>query len=234
MCPVSSFQAALEGLRSCTPGGAPHVLLPREGYCRLASDPEEGLSSKSTCIKEAQQQFLSLYSEAEKQIESYCDPRSATSFLSLFQSALNHRLSDLRTSLGSCRTAHTATAVNRLMPLLDGTAVFDAVVTANKDLCQHYVLPPAEHYFSKTSYDVYDPGEFEAGIGKLIAVFFVRHGYNLLPAVQALENDANELLRNYQAAFQAMAQAEIERCILTPVQSKLPLLREAEEGRRPA
>lgn len=230
MHPVPSFQTALEGLRSCTPDRIPHMLLSRDSYCRLACIPEESLPSKTVCVKAAQERLSELYGEAVKQMESYQDSRSSTSALSTFQAALNRRLSDLRAALGLCRTVSTAAVVNRIMSHLDGAAILEAVDTANQDLCLHYALPTAESYFSKISYDVYDPSEFEEGIGKLIAFFFIRHGYDLLPAVQALENDVNELLRGYQAAFQALAQAEIERSILSPVQSKLPLLQNVVEG----
>lgn len=229
MHPVPSFQAALEGLRSCAPDGLPHVLLPRDGHCRLACIPEESLPSKTACMKEARGRLLELYREAAKQVESCQDPRSSTSFLSTFRASINRCLSDLRTALGQYHTSSTAATVNRIMSLLEGTTVLDAVTTANKELCRHYALPPVEHYFSQITYDVYHPSEFEAGLGKLMAFFFTRHGYDLLPAIQALEEDATNLSREYQSAFHAKAQAEIERCILAPIQNKLPLLQDAAE-----
>ena len=231
---VQSFQTALEGLRGCVPPDLSRVYLPRENYSRLACIPDESLTTKSACVKEARGRLEELYGAAVKQMERCQDPHSATSLLAAFRASLNRRLSGLRTTLGSCRTPATAAVVNRIMALLDGTVVLEAMTAANEDLRRCYALPLVGHFADKITYDVCDPGEFEEGLGKVIAAFFVRHGYNLLPAIQALENEASELLEGYHDAFCVRAQAEIDRTILAPVEAKLPLLWEAMERGCPA
>ena len=61
---------------------------------------------------------------------------------------------------------------------------------------------------------------------KLVARAFTRHGYDLLSAIQHLEEDAAHQLSTFQNAFDARAALSISEHITAPVQTKLPILRE--------
>lgn len=231
--PFRRFQTELESLRRCDSGsGWPHVYLPRDDYQRAAYIPEESLPTKAACVRQARARLQSLYDETVKRMRVYSDPCSAGSFPARFQAAVSRRLSALRDVLGQCRTPDCAAIINRIMPLLASDKLFSAVETVNTELCAHYALPPVEHYFALISYDANHPGEFEEGLAKLAALAFIRHGYDLLNALQALETDATALLQRYKDAFDARASLEIERHIIAPIQNKLPLLRSAMEKER--
>ena len=96
----------------------------------------------------------------------------------------------------------------------------------NAELAAAYPLPDVARYFSCAEYMRYDPSESEEGLMKLVAKAFTRHGYDLLSAIQHLEEDAAHQLSTFQKAFDARAALSISEHITAPVQAKLPILRE--------
>ena len=66
---------------------------------------------------------------------------------------------------------------------------------ANWELLTRYALPEPEVYFRCIQYEKDDPSRFEEGLLKLAAKAFVRYGYDLLPAINQLEQDAMDRLR---------------------------------------
>ena len=54
----------------------------------------------------------------------------------------------------------------------------------------------------------------------------MRWGYDLMPAIQQLEADAQERLESIHQSFTAQASISVRKHIIAPVQAKLPILRE--------
>ena len=204
----------------------PHVFLDCDKWQRLPYTWEEGLPTKLAAVCEAEKLLRDLYRQAEQKVWRYTDSRSPDSFLLRFQAALNGRLSELREALGRCRTRDTAALVNHIGALLTPEQVFRDMERVNAELAAAYPLPDVARYFSCAEYMRYDPSESEEGLLKLAARAFIRHGYNILPAIGQLEEDAGSQLAAFQRAFDAQAAISVGRHITAPVQAKLPILRE--------
>ena len=223
----AKVQSLVRGLDSC---GSwiifPHVLLDYDKWPRLPYTWEEGLPTKLAAVCEAEKLLRPLYRQAEQKFRHYTDPRSPDSFLLRFQAALNGQLSSLREALGRCRTQDTAALVNRIGILLTPEQVFQDMEQVNAELTAAYPLPELTRYFGHIEYMRYDPSEWEEGLLKLVSKAFIRHGYNLLPAISQIEEDAGNQLAAFQKAFDTQAAISISRHITAPVQAKLPILRE--------
>ena len=204
----------------------PHVFLDCDKWQRLPYTWEEGLPTKLAAVWEAEKLLGDLYRQAEQKVWRYTDSRSPDSFLLRFQAALNSRLSELREALGRCRTRDTAALVNRIGALLTPEQVFQDMEQVHAELAAAYPLPELIHYFGHIEYMRYDPSEWEEGFLKLVSKAFIRHGYNLLPAISQLEEDAGSQLAAFQKAFDTQAAISISKHITAPVQTKLPILRE--------
>lgn len=187
---------------------------------------EEGLPTKLAAVCEAEKLLRPLYRQAEQKFRHYTDPRSPDSFLLRFQAALNGHLSDLREAVGRCRTQDTAALVNRIGALLTPEQVFQDMERVHAELTAAYPLPDMASYFGHIEYIRYDPSEWEEGLLKLVSKAFIRHGYNLLPAISQIEEDAGNQLAAFQKAFDTQAAISISKHITAPVQAKLPILRE--------
>ena len=220
-------QNLVRGLDSC---GSwiifPHVFLDYDKWQRLPYTWEEGLPTKLAAVCEAEKLLRPLYRQAEGKFRHYTDPRSPDSFLLRFQAALNGQLSGLREALGRCRTQDTAALVNRIGILLTPEQVFQDMEQVNAELTAAYPLPELTRYFGHIEYMRYDPSEWEEGLLKLVSKAFIRHGYNLLPAISQIEEDAGNQLAAFQKAFDTQAAISISKHITAPVQAKLPVLRE--------
>ena len=220
-------QSLVRGLGSC---GSwiifPHVFLDYDKWQRLPYTWEEGLPTKLAAVCEAEKLLRPLYRQAEQKFRHYTDPRSPDSFLLRFQAALNGQLSSLREALGRCRTQDTAALVNRIGILLTPEQVFQDMEQVNAELTAAYPLPELTRYFGHIEYMRYDPSEWEEGLLKLVSKAFIRHGYNLLPAISQIEEDAGNQLAAFQKAFDTQAAISISKHITAPVQAKLPILRE--------
>ena len=223
----AKVQSLVRGLDSC---GSwiifPHVFLDYDKWQRLPYTWEEGLPTKLAAVCEAEKLLRPMYRQAEGKFRHYTDPRSPDSFLLRFQAALNGRLSELREALGRCRTQETAAIVNRIGALLSPVPVFRDMEQVNRELTTAHPLPEAASYHQWINYVQYDPSESEEGLMKLVAKAFTRHGYDLLSAIQHLEEDAAHQLSTFQNTFDARAALSISEHITAPVQAKLPILRE--------
>ena len=223
----AKVQSLVRGLDSC---GSwiifPHVFLDYDKWQRLPYTWEEGVPTKLAAVCEAEKLLRPLYRQAEQKFQHYTDPRSPDSFLLRFQAALNGHLSDLREALGRCRTHDTAALVNRIGILLTPEQVFQDMEQVNAELTAAYPLPELTRYFGHIEYMRYDPSEWEEGLLKLVSKAFIRHGYNLLPAISQIEEDAGNQLAAFQKAFDTQAAISISKHITAPVQAKLPILRE--------
>ena len=223
----AKVQSLVRGLDSC---GSwiifPHVFLDYDKWQRLPYTWEEGVPTKLAAVCEAEKLLRPLYRQAEQKFQHYTDPRSPDSFLLRFQAALNSCLSELREALGRCRTHDTAALVNRIGALLSPEQVFQDMEQVHAELTAAYPLPELIHYFGHIEYIRYDPSEWEEGFLKLVSKAFIRHGYNLLPAISQIEEDAGNQLVAFQKAFDTQAAISISKHITAPVQAKLPILRE--------
>ena len=223
----AKVQSLVRGLDSC---GSwiifPHVFLDYDKWQRLPYTWEEGLPTKLAAVCEAEKLLRPLYRQAEGKFRHYTDPRSPDSFLLRFQAALNGQLSGLREALGRCRTQDTAALVNRIGILLTPEQVFQDMEQVNAELTAAYPLPELTRYFGHIEYMRYDPSEWEEGLLKLVSKAFILHGYNLLPAISQIEEDAGNQLAAFQKAFDTQAAISISKHITATVQAKLPVLRE--------
>ena len=223
----AKVQSLVRGLDSC---GSwiifPHVFLDYDKWQRLPYTWEEGVPTKLAAVCEAEKLLRPLYRQAEQKFQHYTDPRSPDSFLLRFQTALNGHLSELREAVGRCRTQNTAALVNRINALLTPEQVFQDMERVHAELTAAYPLPDLARYLGCIEYMRYDPSEWEEGFLKLVSKAFIRHGYNLLPAISQIEEDAGNQLVAFQKAFDTQAAISISKHITAPVQAKLPILRE--------
>ena len=223
----AKVQSLVRGLECCGSWGLfPHVYLDCDKWQRLPYTWEEGLPTKLAAVCEAEKLLRPLYRQAEGKFRHYTDPCSPGSFLLRFQAALNGHLSDLREALGRCRTQDTAALVNRISALLTPEQVFQDMEQVHAELTAAYPLPDLARYLGCIEYMRYDPSEWEEGFLKLVSKAFIRHGYNLLPAISQIEEDAGSQLAAFQKAFDTQAAISISKHITAPVQAKLPILRE--------
>ena len=223
----AKVQSLVRGLDSC---GSwiifPHVFLDYDKWQRLPYTWEEGLPTKLAAVCEAEKLLRPLYRQAEQKFRHYTDPRSPDSFLLRFQAALNGHLSDLREAVGRCRTQDTAALVNRIGALLTPEQVFQDMERVHAELTAADPLPDLARYLGCIEYMRYDPSEWEEGFLKLVSKAFIRHGYNILPAISQIEENAGSQLAAFQKAFDIQAAISISKHITAPVQAKLPILRE--------
>ncbi len=158
-----------------------------------------------------------------------CDDRDTLhehSNLFIRDNAIEYIGPELREALGRCRTHDTAALVNRIGILLTPEQVFQDMEQVHAELTAAYPLPDIASYFGHIEYIRYDPSEWEEGFLKLVSKAFIRHGYNLLPAISQIEEDAGSQLAAFQKAFDTQAAISISKHITAPVQAKLPILRE--------
>lgn len=223
----AKVQSMVRGLDRC---GSwiifPHVFLDYDKWQRLPYTWEEGLPTKLAAVCEAEKLLRPLYRQAEQKFRHYTDPNSPDSFLMCFQSDLNGHLSKLREALGRCRTQDTAALVNRIGILLTPEQVFQDMERVHAELTAAYPLPDLARYLGCIEYMRYDPSEWEEGFLKLVSKAFIRHGYNILPAISQIEENAGSQLAAFQKAFDTQAAISISKHITAPVQAKLPILRE--------
>ena len=223
----AKVQNLVRGLDSC---GSwiifPHVFLDYDKWQRLPYTWEEGVPTKLAAVCEAEKLLRPLYRQAEQKFGHYTDPNSPDSFLLRFQTALNGHLSELREALGRCRTQDTAALVNRIGALLTPEQVFQDMERVHAELTAADPLPDLARYLGCIEYMRYDPSEWEEGFLKLVSKAFIRHGYNILPAISQIEENAGSQLAAFQKAFDIQAAISISKHITAPVQAKLPILRE--------
>ena len=220
-------QALLRGLEHAGPGHANSYLhLEYGAWWRSASVWEESFPSKSAAHQNAERKLAALYQQAEQKFRSYADEHAPDGFLLRSKAEYDRCLSELRDAVGRCRTEATAPIVNRIGLLRVPEHLFRDLDHVYAELCASYSLPSMEHYCQHIVYEKNDPSENEEGFLWLVSKAFIRWGYDLMPAIQQLEADAQERLESIHKSFAAQASLSARKHIIAPVQAKLPILRE--------
>ena len=223
---VSQIQARLQNLPYC---GAsirpPRIILPRTGdFQHLACLWDESFPTASAAHQAAWSQLRPLCDDAAQQIAAFTDPDAPEGMPLRFQSAFRPALMSRRTDVLSCRSTRNAAVVNRLCAMLTPETVTAELARLAKRLAEQGTPPSCSDACTRIRYEVHDPSDGESGLAWLAAKAFRRHGYDLLPAVQWLEETGSARLRTYAKTFTAQAALLVESRIVLPAQTKLPLL----------
>ena len=184
---------------------------------------EESFPSQSAAARDAERAFLPLYHQAEEALQRCWVPSSPDGWYSELCRTLNRRLGETQEALIPMRTQRTAPVLNRISSLLTPDKVMGKLEAAATQ-CDSFVLDCASHYLSHTEYAAYDPSEGETGITWLLGKLLIRHGYDLSPAIFALEKDLRQTVTDCRQAFCAQAEQAIQRHILAPLNPLLPIL----------
>ena len=223
---LASFQSQLLALPRC---GAsirpPRITLPRtETFQHLACLWDESFPTASAAQAAAQSQLRPFYELAAKQMAAFTDPDAPEGMPLRFQSAFRRALMSLRAGVLACRSSENAAVVNRLCAMLTPEAVTAELARLVKRLAEQSAPPSCSDVYARIRYEVHDPSDGEYGLAWLAAKVFRRHGYDLLPAVQWLEETGSARLHTYAQTFTTQAALLVESNIVLPVQAKLPLL----------
>ena len=219
--------ALLRDLEHIAPGHvSPYLHLEYGRWWRSAFVWEESFPGKPAARRNAEQELSALYQQAERKFHACTDGRAPDSFLLRSKAEYDRRLSDLREAVGRCRTEATAPIVNRIGLLLVPNLLFQELDQIYEELCAFYSLSGLEHYCRHIVYERNDPSESEEGFLWLVSKALIRGGYDLMPAIQQLETDAQERLESIHKSFTAQASLSVRKHIIAPVQAKLPILRE--------
>lgn len=220
-------QTLLRDLEHTVPSHvSPYLHLEYGRWWRSAFVWEESFPSKPAARRNAEQELAALYQQAEQKFHTYTDGHTPDGFLLRSKAEYDRRLSDLREAVGCCRTEATAPIVNRIGLLLVSDHLFQELDQIYAELCASYSLPGLEHYCQHIVYERNDPSESEEGFLWLVSKALMRWGYDLMPAIQQLEADAQERLESIHQSFTAQASISVRKHIIAPVQAKLPILRE--------
>ena len=87
-----------------------------------------------------------------------------------------------------------------------------------------HTLSHPSYYLKHTEYSTYNSSEGETGITWVLGKILVRHGYDLLPAITALEADLRQKAEDYQRVCTGQAENALKKYILAPLQTLLPIL----------
>lgn len=223
---LASLQSQLRALSQC---GAfirpPRITLPRaETFQHLACLWEESFPTASAAQAAAQSQLRPLYESAAAQMAVFTDPDAPEGMSLRFQSAFCRALMSLRADVLACRSTGNAAMVNRLCAMLTPEAVTAELAGLAKRLAEQGTPPVYSDACARIRYEVHDPSDGESGLAWLAAKTFRRHGYDLLPAVQWLEETGSAQLDAYARTFTAQAALLVESKLVLLVQAKLPLL----------
>ena len=220
-------QTLLRDLEHTVPSHvSPYLHLEYGRWWRSAFVREESFPSKPAARRNAEQELAALYQQAERKFYACTDGRAPDGFLLRFKVEYDHRLSELREAVGRCRTEATAPIVNRIGLLLVSDHLFQELDQIYAELCASYSLPGLEHYCQHIVYERNDPSETEEGFLWLVSKALIRWGYDLIPAIQQMETDAQERLESIHKSFTAQMSLSVRKHIIAPVQAKLPILRE--------
>lgn len=223
---VSQIQARLQNLPYCgTSIRPPRITLPRvETFQHLACLWEESFPTVSAAQAAAQNQLRPLYESAAAQMAAFTDPDAPEGMPLRFQSAFCRALMSLRTDVLACRSTGNAAVVNRLCAMLTPEAVTAELAGLAERLAEQGSPPSYSDACVRIRYEVHDPSDGESGLAWLAAKAFRRHGYDLLPAVQWLEETGSTRLDAYAQTFATQAALLVESKLVLPAQAKLPLL----------
>lgn len=193
-------------------------------WSRSACVWEESFPSRSAAIRGAERAFSPVYSQAHQRLQDYMEPHAPNSLPAGAQMWLDHHLGEVRQALVPLRTQHTAPVLNRMNALLVADQVLKEWSETNVSLSRRYQLEPPGHYLSRAEFVSYDPSDGEDGLTWLLGKAFIRHGYNLLPAISALEADLRRKTGDYKQAFLTQSERSLHRHILEPMQALMPML----------
>lgn len=223
---LASLQSRLLALPRCgAPIRPPRITLPRtETFQHLACLWDESFPTASAAQAAAQNQLRPFYELAAKQMAAFTDPDAPEGMSLRFQSAFRRALMSLRADVLACRNAGNAAVINRLCAMLTPEAVSAELAELAKRLAEQGVPPSYSDVCARIRYEVHDPSDGESGLAWLASKVFRRHGYDLLPAVQWLEETGSARLHTYAQTFTTQAALLVESNIVLPVQAKLPLL----------
>ena len=223
---LASLQSRLLALPRCgAPIRPPRITLPRTGtFQHLACLWEESFPAASAAQAAAQSQLRPLYESAAAQMAAFTDPDAPEGMPLRFQSAFRRALMSLRADVLACRNAGNAAVINRLCAMLTPEAVTAELAELAERLTKQGAPPVYSDACARIRYEVHDPSDGESGLAWLAAKVFRRHGYDLLPAVQWLEETGSARLHTYAQTFTTQAALLVESNIVLPVQAKLPLL----------
>ena len=193
---LASLQSQLRALSQC---GAfirpPRITLPRaETFQHLACLWEESFPSASAAQAAAQNQLRLLYESTAAQMAAFTDPDAPEGMPLRFQSAFCRALMSLRADVLACRSTGNAAVVNRLCAMLTPDAVTAELAGLAERLAEQGTPPVYSDACARIRYEVHDPSDGESGLAWLAAKVFRRHGYDLLPAVQWLEDTGSTRL----------------------------------------
>lgn len=185
---------------------------------------EESFSSRSAAARDAERAFLPIYHQAEEALRRCWAPSSPDGLYSEFCRTLNRHLREAQEALIPMRTQRTAPVLNRISSLLTPDKVTGELETAAASQHDSSTLDCISHYLSHTEYATYDASEGETGITWLLGKLLIRHGYDLSPAISALEEDLRRTVTDCRKAFCVQAEQTIQRHILVPLNPLLPIL----------
>ena len=223
---LASLQSQLLALPRCgAPIRSPRITLPRtETFQHLACLWEESFPTASAAQAAAQNQLRLLYESTAAQMAAFTDPDAPEGMPLRFQSAFCRALMSLRADVLACRSTGNAAVVNRLCAMLTPETVTAELAGLAERLAEQGSPPSYSDACAQICYEVHDPSDGESGLAWLAAKAFRRHGYDLLPAVQWLEETGSTRLDAYARTFAAQAALLVESKLVLPVQAKLPLL----------
>ena len=223
---LASLQSKLQALPHCSASiRPPRITLPRAGnFQHLACLWEESFPTAFAAQAAAQSQLRPLYDAAAAQMTAFTNPDGPEGMPLRFQSAFRRALMSLRSDVLACRSDGNAAVVNRLCAMLTPEPVTAELAELAKRLAEQGTPPVYSDACARIRYAAHDPSDGESGLAWLAAKAFRRHGYDLLPAVQWLEETGSARLDAYARTFAAQAALLVEARIVLPVQTRLPLL----------
>lgn len=187
----------------------------------------ESFSCENAARQEAQREFMPLYRQAKEVFDKHTAVNAPESYFSQLRALLDGKLSDVREALIPLRTEPSAPILNRMRILLVPDKVLNKLEEGNQLLLQAHSLAAYSHYLSYVQYAINDPSEGEEGLSWLLGKCFIRHGYDLFPAISELESDLSQQIRKFQQAFTVQSKHALHQHIIAPLQTLLPILHQS-------
>lgn len=222
--PAEDFAFWLKDLGNCASYRGNIVSLDRSKANVMAADTSEAISSKGKCQDMAQKRIDRAIHEARQKMDCRTSVSGSDSFCQEFRRHFDHRLDILREKLELLRTPENAVIVDEMASYLIASEIHRKAIKICGELSMMYSFQTANAYYSKISYDVWDPSDYETGFAKFVAKCFMRHGFSCYEVIQTIEKDAQATLDGFQADFNTQIQDEILSCIVEPVQRLLSRL----------
>ena len=220
------LQADIRRLEAC-PSQIPHpcpVLDYGSRWMRSSCVWEESFSRQRSAARNAEETFMPIYRQAEEWMRRYTDTDNLDSWFGTFQRSMNQHLGKLRDALLPLRTQQTASVLNRINALLLPDQVLAELQESMSLQRSIHTLGHPRYYLKHTEYSTYDSSEGETGITWVLGKILIRHGYDLMPTITALEGDLRQKAENYQRTCTGLAEHALQRHMVAPLQTLLPML----------